>query len=274
MTVTLDTRRPACCKFTYDEHDDLVRDVRDYTSRLDLSTPPVDNTTADAPTLDLVVQIRETTARDIHGAPASPIGSGTAPTQAAAGSSGGAPSATGSGTAPSQSAAGSSAAGSSTGTPSARTLRELRRLALFTQGEFPDVAHRDGYHNVVEYAYAVTNTQHQSRSEGKNIKIIPISFKEAMLPEAQQWKDASEKEMSLQDLNVYTLVPRSGVRPGKKVTGAKWVYKVKPDNTFKARLGSPGLKSSTRKGLRQHLLPCLQASEDSDGARHRCGTGR
>ena len=149
-----------------------------------------------ANTFDPVAQIRETTARDIHGAPASPVGSGTAPTQAAAGSSATAPSATGSGTAPSQGAAGPSTAGSSAGTPSARILRDLRRLALLTQGEVPDVAHRNGYHNLVEYAYAVTNTHGQSRLEGENIKIIPNTFKEAMgLPEAQQWKDASEKEM-------------------------------------------------------------------------------
>ena len=198
-------------KFTYDERDDLMRDVRDYTSRLDLSTPPV----------DLVAQIRETTARDIHGVPESPVGSGTSP---------------------SQGAAGSSAACSSAGTPSDRTLRGLRRLAIVTQGEVRDVAHSDDYHNLVEYAYAVANKQHRSRSEAENIKIILNTFKEAMwLPEAQQWKDASEREMkSLQDLNVYTPVPRSAVPSGKKDVGTKWVYKVKPNNTFKARLVAQG----------------------------------
>ena len=152
-----------------------------------LVCPPVGNTTADTPTLDLVVPIRETTALDIHRAPASPAGSGTAPTQAAAGSSAAAPSTTGSGTAPSKGTAGSSAAGSSAGTPSATTLRELQKLALPTQAEFPDVAHRRGYHNLVEHADAVTNTKHQSRWEGENMKIIPNTFKEAMgLLEAQQ----------------------------------------------------------------------------------------
>ena len=57
------------------------------------------------------------------------------------------------------------------------------------------------------------------------------------LPAAKMWKAASDKEMkSLQDLKVYTLVPRSEVPPGQKVIGLKWVYKVKADNTHKARL--------------------------------------
>ena len=55
------------------------------------------------------------------------------------------------------------------------------------------------------------------------------------------WKAASDKEMkSLQDLKVYTLVPRSEVPPGQKVIGSKWAYKVKVDNTHKARLVAKG----------------------------------
>lgn len=204
-------------KFTYDEHDDLVRDVRNYTSCLDLSTPPVDTTTADTPTIDLAARIRTTTARDLRVTPASPVGSSTTPAPAAAGPS-------------------------SEPAPSARTIRELKKLALFTQGNFQDVAHRDGLHNLVEYAYTATNTQLRSSSEGEQTRVIPNTFKEAMgLPEAQQWKDASEKEIkSLQDLNVYKLVPLSDVPSGKTVIGTKWVYKVKPDNTFKARLVAQG----------------------------------
>ena len=133
----------------------------------------------------------------------------------------------------------------------------LKRLALFTQGEFRDIAHPDGYHNLVEYAYAVTNTQHRSRSEGENIKIIPNTFKEAMgLPQAQQWKDVSQKEMkSLQDLNVYTLVPRSDFPPGKQVIGTKWVYKVKPDNAFKARLVAQGCNQVSGKDCGSTFSP-------------------
>ena len=42
--------------------------------------------------------------------------------------------------------------------PNARTLRELRKLAFFAKGEFPDVGHRDGMHRFAEFAYAASNT--------------------------------------------------------------------------------------------------------------------
>ena len=49
-------------KSTYDNHDDIVRDVRDYASCLDLSIPPVGKMTPNAPTLDFADRIRETSA--------------------------------------------------------------------------------------------------------------------------------------------------------------------------------------------------------------------
>ena len=173
-------------KSTYDNHGDLVHDVRDYTPCLDLSIPHVD-TTPDAPTLDF------------GRTPASLVSSSATPAPAATNS----PAAV-----PSTRTLRSSAA------PSARTLSELKKLALFTKGDFPGVAHRDGFHNLVEYAYTATDTQLRSRSERDKLKVIPNTFKESMrLPEAQQWKAASEKIMeSLKDLNVYTIVPRSDVQ--------------------------------------------------------------
>ena len=61
------------------------------------------------------------------------------------------------------------------------------------------------------------------------------------LPEAELWMKAAQKEIkSLQDLKVYTLVPISNVPKGKNVIGSKWVFKVKTDNTYKARLVAQG----------------------------------
>ena len=55
------------------------------------------------------------------------------------------------------------------------------------------------------------------------------------------WKAVSDKEMkSLQDLKVYTLVPRSEVPPGQEVIGSKWIYKAKAGNTHKVRLVAKG----------------------------------
>ena len=83
--------------------------------------------------------------------------------------------------------------------------------------------HCDGRLNVLEYTYFATNTQMHSGSEGEKVKTIPNTFKEAMrLPEAKMWKAASDKEMkSLQDLKVYTLVPRFEAPTGQKVIGSK-----------------------------------------------------
>ena len=61
------------------------------------------------------------------------------------------------------------------------------------------------------------------------------------LPEAELWKEAAQKEIkSLQDLKVYTLVPISNVPKGQNVIGSKWVFKMKTDNTYKARLVAQG----------------------------------
>ena len=54
-------------------------------------------------------------------------------------------------------------------------------------------------------------------------------------------KAAKEKELkSLQDLNVYKLVPKSDVPEGQNVIGSKWVFKRKADNKFKARIVAQG----------------------------------
>ena len=120
----------------------------------------------------------------------------------------------------------------------AKTVNELKRLALYTKSTLADMGYCDKRLKFLEYACVTNNTQIHSRSEGEMIKTIPNIFKEAMrLPEAKMGKAASDKEMkSLQDLKVYTLVPRSDVPPGQKVIGSKWVYEVKADNTHKARL--------------------------------------
>ena len=51
--------------FTYDEYDDMVRDVRNYTSNLDLSSPSAaDREVQDPSVRGLLQTIRETTNRD------------------------------------------------------------------------------------------------------------------------------------------------------------------------------------------------------------------
>ena len=57
------------------------------------------------------------------------------------------------------------------------------------------------------------------------------------LPQAARWKVASDKEItSLEKHGVYELVPITSVPNGRKVVGARWVYKIKVDRIYKGRL--------------------------------------
>ena len=59
-------------EFTYDEYDDMVRDVRKYTSYLDLAFPSAaDGVVGDPSVRDLLEKIRATTTRDLGLNPAS-----------------------------------------------------------------------------------------------------------------------------------------------------------------------------------------------------------
>ena len=61
-------------EYTYDGCDDMVRDVRNFTSHLDLASPPAaDGVVGDPPVRDLLVQIRATTTRDLGLNPASSV---------------------------------------------------------------------------------------------------------------------------------------------------------------------------------------------------------
>lgn len=242
--------------FTYDEGDDLVRDVRDHTSNIDIHGPSPNIDAADPFVTTLIGQIHDVTNRDIGigtAAPTPPISpGGVSPAEQGPPPSDASPSgASPSGSLPSGSASrgGSSRGGSASrggrattpavtrataSTPNARTISELRRLnfAYSTMGEYQDVAHKDDMPRFAEYAYAV-----QTMQPG-----IPKSFYDAMkTPEASLWRAAADKEMdSLHELKVYKLVPRSTVPPGQKIINSKWVLKRKADNSYKARVVAQG----------------------------------
>ena len=67
-------------EFTCDDYDDIVREVRNYTSKVDFSSPAAaDRAVEDMSVRDLLEQIRETTERDIDFNPASLEPSGDLP---------------------------------------------------------------------------------------------------------------------------------------------------------------------------------------------------
>ena len=284
-------------EFTYDDVDDMVRDIRNYSSNIDLSSSPAAGQEVRNPSVrDLFEQIKEITNRDAginhtnsassetaptdnpSGDPpggddprgdspgASPGGDSPAPSEGGspAGTGGGSESGGSSGDSGSGSAShgeGSSRGGSASrggrgahggrsGTasrggrggstpqrpttrsvtqgPNARTLRELKRLGLHTKGERQDIAHKDEFVYFVHYAYAAQNVQQK----------VPRTFREAMeLADAKLWRAATRKEMDrLEELRVFTLVPRKTVPTGARIYKPQWVFKIKADNSHKARL--------------------------------------
>ena len=159
-----------------------IRDVRNYTSKLDPSSPAAaDRAVEDLSVRDLLEQIRETTDRDLDFNRASSEPSGDPPVDSPSDTSPGEESASGSGGG--FNSRGSSGRGSRGGAasrgprggstsqhpttrltvnaPNARTISELRRLAFYTKGEFTDIAHKDDCNPVslVEYSYALKTTQ-------------------------------------------------------------------------------------------------------------------
>ena len=130
--------------------------------------------------------------------------------------------------------------------PNARTTRELQRLAFYTKGGFPDIAHKTDRVSFVEYVNALKTTQSN----------VPQKLRDVMkLADPDLWRVAAENEIkSLQDLNVYSLVPRSTVRPGKQVVSIKWVFRIKPKKTYKARLVAQGWNKVRDRTATAHSL--------------------
>ena len=72
-----------------------------------------------------------------------------------------------------------------------RTTRELQQLNLYTGADLPDIAHNQELLSFAEYAYATTNMQLQTRSEGeKKPRIVPGTFTER----ASCWKLLSGRQ--------------------------------------------------------------------------------
>ena len=198
----------------YHEPDDLVRDVRNYATRFDPGSSSHNRTSDDVSVRQLLDELRDVADRDLRVTPArtetpeTPSVEQPSPPGTQSSSGGETPPAGGDSPVSSQP--------SNASVPNARTLRELRKLAFFAKGEFPDVGHKDGMHRFAEFAYAALNTQLHSHSPQGTVT-VPESYQQAMkLPETELWKEAVQKEIkSLQDLKVYTLVPKSNVPKGQ-----------------------------------------------------------
>ena len=81
---------------------------------------------------------------------------------------------------------------------------------------------------------------------------VPNTYKQAMnSPQAAEWDKAMQKELrSLEDHQVADLVPPESVPAGHSVIGTRWVYRVKTDGRFKARVVVQGW-------AQQHGIDCF-----------------
>ncbi len=126
----------------------------------------------------------------------------------------------------------------------AKTKSSLKRLGItmkgYNESEQKDQAHMMHCPSFVEYAY-ITETSAQANPDPASIS-LPNTFKEAKASShSAQWIAAMNKELaSLKANNVYDLIPRTSVPAGYKVIGSRWVFKVKSDYTFKARVVCQG----------------------------------
>ena len=136
----------------YHEPDDLVRDVRNYATRLDLGSSSDNRTSDDVSVRQLLEQLRDVTDRDLRVTPARTERPETPSVERP--SPPGTQSSSGGETPPAGGDSAESSQPSNPSVPNERTLRELRKLAFFAKGGFPDVGHRDGMHRFAEFAYA------------------------------------------------------------------------------------------------------------------------
>ncbi|CAB1109566.1 unnamed protein product [Ectocarpus sp. CCAP 1310/34] len=81
---------------------------------------------------------------------------------------------------------------------------------------------------------------------------VPNTYKQAMnSPQSTEWEQAMLKELaSLDDHDVADLIPVSSVPAGCSVIGTRWVYRVKTDGRFKARVVVQGW-------AQQHGIDCF-----------------
>ena len=116
------------------------------------------------------------------------------------------------------------------------TNRQLRSKGRLPSAPTPDLSARQR-RALRQLAFSVSSNATAPLVPPASIP-TPNTFKQAMAsPFRSKWKGAMEKELqSLKDHEVADLVTIDTLPPGASPIGSRWVFKVKPDGTFKARL--------------------------------------
>eukprot|EP00752_Nemacystus_decipiens_P017171 g15384.t1 len=81
---------------------------------------------------------------------------------------------------------------------------------------------------------------------------VPNTYKQAMnSPQSKEWEQAMLKELSsLDDHDVADLIPSTSVPAGCSIIGTRWVYRIKTDGRYKARVVVQGW-------AQQHGIDCF-----------------
>lgn len=90
-------------------------------------------------------------------------------------------------------------------------------------------------------------------------------------PFRTKWKVAMKKELqSLKKNEVADIVTFDTLPPKASPIGSRWVFKVKPDGTFKARLVVQGYGQRHGIDCGGTFAPCLPHQQPTDTPVHRC----
>ena len=138
------------------------------------------------------------------------------------------------------------------------TLQRLSELELGQSCFAEDITHQaENVSFNVEYVYVAINAL-ASFSGGGNNGQIPNNFKEAMtLPQAARWKVAPDKEIaSLAKHGVYELVPITSVPNEQQIVGTRWYTKSRQTEYTRADWSCWGGHKSPESTAAAPLPPC------------------
>jgi Reverse transcriptase (RNA-dependent DNA polymerase) len=87
----------------------------------------------------------------------------------------------------------------------------------------------------------------------------PSTFKDAMRrkDKPQWWLSMFAEFESMHDKNVWRIVKRTDVPPGRRIIGNRWVYALKDDRTYRARTVGQGFSQVPGKDFHENHAPVV-----------------
>jgi hypothetical protein len=128
--------------------------------------------------------------------------------------------------------------------------RELRRIETWEPVTVYEGRTRGATRELSELAFvsAVTSDINE-----------PKTFAEAMAsPDKEKWLEAIKLELSnMKKRDVWKLVKKSSMPPNRRMVGCKWVFKIKADGTYRARLVAQGFSQIPGVDFTENFAPVM-----------------